>query len=87
MYSVLLPFLRSLAVGFPQQMCKSKVGSYFCSPMAQVRYAKDMVYSLLQKKTIAFNSFSTSKSRAASPALLSAHANEHFSLATGAHLP
>lgn len=57
MYGVLLPFLRSLAVGFPQQMCKSKVGSYFCSPMVQVRYAKDMLYSLLPEENYSLQLF------------------------------
>lgn len=57
MYGVLLPFLRRLAVGFPQQMCKSKVGSYFCSPMAQVRYAKDMLYSLLPEENYSLQLF------------------------------
>lgn len=87
MYDVRLPFLRSLAVDFPQQMCMSKAGSYFCSPMVQVRYAKDMLYSLLPEENYSLQLFSTFKSRAASPASLSAHANEPFSLATGAHLP
>lgn len=50
MYGVLLHFLRSLAGGFPQHVGKSKVGSYFCSPMVQVRYAKDMLYSLLPEE-------------------------------------
>lgn len=57
MYDVRLPFLRSLAVGFPQQICKSKVGSYFCSPMVQVRYAKDMLYSLLPEENYSLQLF------------------------------
>lgn len=57
MYDVRLPFLRSLAVDFPQQMCMSKVGSYFCSPMVQVRYAKDMLYSLLPKENYSLQLF------------------------------
>lgn len=57
MYDVRLPFLRSLAVDFPQQMCMSKVGSYFCSPMVQVRYAKDMLYSLLPEENYSLQLF------------------------------
>lgn len=57
MYGVLLHFPRRLAVGFPQQVGKSKVGSYFCSPTVQVRCAKDVLYYLLPEENYSLQLF------------------------------